>query len=223
VAGPGWLALGSCCNSSDRRTFVPIDGQLYLAQRFALELNALDADGRVSTGDLTANESYAAYGQSVLAVADATVVAAVDQYPDQTPNTPSAVSLDENAGNHIILDLGNGYFAFYGHLKPESIAVQAGETVTRGQVIGEVGNSGSSSQPHLQFYVMDGPSTLAADGLPYVFDAFDLTGQAPPLDIVAELGAQGDPISLEAAGAGPRSNALPLARDVVAFTEEAAG
>jgi hypothetical protein len=40
---------------------------------------------------------------------------------------------------------------------------------------------------------------------------------------VAELGAQGDPISLEAAGAGPRSNALPLARDVVAFTEEAAG
>ena len=42
-----------------------------------------------------------------------------------------------------------------------------------GQVLGLVGNTGNSSEPHLHFHVMDaagGPSNLVADGLPYVFD-----------------------------------------------------
>lgn len=43
--------------------------------------------------------------------------------------------------------------------------------------LGELGNSGNTSAPHLHFRVMDSPSALASDGLPYVIDRFDLAGQ----------------------------------------------
>jgi hypothetical protein len=43
------------------------------------------------------------------------------------------------------------------------------------------GNSDSSTGPLLRFHVMDGLSALAADGLTYVFDRFDLAGRAPTL------------------------------------------
>jgi murein DD-endopeptidase MepM/ murein hydrolase activator NlpD len=56
--------------------------------------------------------------------------------------------------------------------------------VEGGQVLGLVGNTGISSEPHLHFQVMDasgGSSALNADGLPYVFDRFTLVGNIPDL------------------------------------------
>lgn len=45
-------------------------------------------------------------------------------------------------------------------------AVKAGERVRRGDVLGHVGTSGNSSEPHLHFQVTDGASTFASNGLP---------------------------------------------------------
>lgn len=223
VAGPRWVALGSCCDGPHRRAFQPLDGGLYLSQRFAIDFNVLDPTGLLGSGDLNRNESYPSFGQPVLAVADAVVVAAVDRFPDQVPNDPRDVTLESADGNHVILDLGDGHFANYAHLKARSVTVRDGDRVERGQRIGELGNSGSSTGPHLHFHVMDGPSALAADGMPYVFDQFELQGRTPPLDEAIALGEAQEPIPVEPAGAGPREDALPLGRDVVDFTEEARG
>jgi hypothetical protein len=217
LAGAGWVAAGSCCDGPHRRAFQPIDGELHLAQRFAIDFNLLDADNRLSAGDPTRNTSSAGYGQPVLAVADATVVAAVDQYPDQIPNAATGVTLENAEGNHVILDLGEGRYALYAHLKPGSVGVQSGERVQRGQVIGELGNSGSSSGPHLHFHVMDGPSGLVSDGLPYGFSQIELTGQTPPLADLLVLDQAQEPVPIDTNNAGPRYDALPLGRDVVAF------
>jgi hypothetical protein len=64
---------------------------------------------------------------------------------------------------------------------------------------------------------MDRPSALVADGLPYVFDQFEFTGRTPPLAEVIALGERQAPLPIDAQGAGPRRDALPLGRDVVEF------
>ena len=219
LAGARWLAAGSCCDGPHRRAFQAIDGELHLTQRFAIDFNQLDAEDRLSTGDPTLNTSFPSYGQPVLAVADAIVVEAVDEYPDQVPYAPTGVTLENAEGNHVILDLGDGRYALYAHLKPGSVTVQAGERVERGKVIGELGNSGSSTGPHLHFHVMDSPSGLVADGLPYGFDQFDLTGQGPPLEELLVLDQAQEPVPIDTHDAGPREDALPLGRDVMTFPD----
>lgn len=221
LVGPHWLALGSCCDGPHRRAFQPINGGLFLAQRFAIDFNVLDEAGLLATGDLNQNASYPSFGQPVVAVADAVVVAAVDRYPDQVPFAPTDVTLESADGNHVILDLGDGRFANYAHLKAGSITVREGDRVERGEAIAELGNSGSSTGPHLHFHVMDRPAALVADGMPYVFDSFVLEGRTPPLDEVITLGEAGTPIPVDPESAGQRHDQLPLGRAVVEFPDPA--
>jgi hypothetical protein len=216
LAGAGWLALGSCCEGPHRRALQPVNGRLHLSQRFAIDFNRLDAASRIAVGDPDLNGSYPTYAQPVLAVADATVVEAVDRFSDQTPNHPRPVTIEEADGNHVILDLGSRRYAFYAHLKPGSLRVREGQRIQRGEVIGAVGNSGSSSGPHLHFHLMDRLSPLAADGLPYVFDQYELSGRTPPLETLLQSDPR-SPVPVDAQEAGPQQGTLPLGRDVVAF------
>ena len=54
-------------------------------------------------------------------------------------------------GNHVYIDHGNGYYTIYGHLS--RVRVSTGQTVTKGQQIGNVGSSGSSTGAHLHFEI----------------------------------------------------------------------
>jgi hypothetical protein len=219
LAGARWAAVGSCCDGPHRRALQPVDGALHLAQRFAIDFNRLDAENRSAAGDPSLTSSSPSYGQPVLAVADAVVVIAIDRFQDQVPYAPTQVPLEEVEGNRVILDLGDGRYALYAHLKPGSVTVREGEQVQPGQVIGEVGNSGNSSGPHLHFHVMDSAAGLAADGMPYVFTAFDLMGTAPPLEEILVLDQEQAPLPIDTQGAGPRENELPLGRDVISFPD----
>ena len=55
-------------------------------------------------------------------------------------------------GNCLIIDHGYGYQTFYGHMS--KFKKRVGLTVTRGEVIGEVGNTGKSTGPHLHYEVI---------------------------------------------------------------------
>ena len=52
-------------------------------------------------------------------------------------------------GNYIILNHGNGYETIYTHLSV--LSVNQGDKVRQGDKIGEMGNSGLSTGPHLHF------------------------------------------------------------------------
>ncbi len=57
-------------------------------------------------------------------------------------------------GNLIVINHGNGYETFYGHLS--AINVFPGQVVNQGNVIGAVGNTGNSSGPHVHFEIRTG-------------------------------------------------------------------
>jgi len=49
--------------------------------------------------------------------------------------------------------------------------------VKRGQVLGLLGNSGNSSEPHLHFHICNANSELACEGLPYAFAEYEMQGK----------------------------------------------
>ena len=61
-------------------------------------------------------------------------------------------------------------------MQPGSLKVEVGDRVRADQVLGLLGNSGNTDAPHLHFHVMDSPSPLLSDGLPFELAAFEGEG-----------------------------------------------
>jgi len=218
VGGARWYAAGSCCDGPHRRALLSIGGGRYLGQRFAIDFNQLDAQNRGGAGDPLLPTSFPTFGQPVLAVADATVAVAVDRYPDLRVGAErEEPGAQTEGGNRIILDLGDGRFAAYAHLQAGSVKVRPGDRVTRGQAMAKAGSSGTGGGPHVHFQVMDHLSITRANGLPFEFDAFMLTGRTPPLAQVLPYFDTLQPIPVSTTITGERRNALPLGGDVVSF------
>ena len=178
--GPWMAANGPGPVSGHRRALIPIDGTPAIAQRFAIDYVKLDTAGKTYHGDQLVNANYYAYGVDALAVADGIVVERKDSIPENVPGANSRavpITLETIGGNHVILDIGGGRYAFYAHLQPGSLRVKLGDKVRRGQVLGLVGNSGNSTEPHLHVHLSDAPSPLGSEGLPYVMESFTLVGR----------------------------------------------
>jgi len=221
LGGGRWVAAASCCESYHRRAVLPIDGARWLAQRFAIDWMMLDDANRMAEGDPRQNRNFPQYGREVLAVADGTVVRAVDGLPDGHPGAfPADTTITNADGNSVVLDLGGGRFALFAHLQPGSLRVREGDRVTRGQVLGLLGNSGNSDMPHLHFHVMDGPSPLASNGLPYVIDRFELLGTAVSNDDLDSAGKTPQRrVEVRAVEPAVKTNELPADLAVVRFPE----
>jgi murein DD-endopeptidase MepM/ murein hydrolase activator NlpD len=154
-----------------RRVVYTLDGRARLPGRFAIDWVRKDAQGNSARGDADVVKNSLGYGADVLAVADARVAAVRDGIAEtELVSANPKHSLDEAAGNFIALDLGDGRFAIYEHLKPGSIRVATGDRVRRGQVIALLGFTGDSTEPHLHFHVADSPFPLLGEGLPYEFE-----------------------------------------------------
>ncbi|MFG1346565.1 M23 family metallopeptidase [Xanthobacter autotrophicus DSM 431] len=219
LRGKGWVTINGCCDSitSHRGAIMAVNGQLRVPERFAIDFVQLNGDDRLFTGDVHALKSYAYFGAPVHSVAVGTVVNLYDGTGEQVPGGAAKGINPENiGGNMLVIDIGGGNFAFYAHLQPGSLKVKLGDKVKAGDVIGLLGNTGNSTAPHLHFHVMDGPSPLDANGLPYVFTAFQSQGvvQIDGADFFDKpVAAAIDRHRLD----GPRQNALPLNNEVVDF------
>jgi peptidase M23-like protein len=183
--GPWLTGNGPADASGHRRSIVPINGTPAIGQRFAIDFVKVADDDKTFKGDQLKNESYYAEGVDALAVANGTVVEVKDSIPENVPGANSRavpITLETVGGNHVVIDIGGGYYAFYAHLKPGSLKVKLGDKVTRGQVIGLVGNTGNSTEPHLHFHVADGISPLGSEGVPYRLDSFEIVGHCTMLN-----------------------------------------
>jgi hypothetical protein len=221
VRGGIWLAAEGCCdeNTHHRRGLLVVDGNEVVPQRFAIDWIKLDRRHRAWVGDPARLSSYRNYGQPLIAVADGTVVVARDGQPNQRPpNNPEPPALEELPGNHVVLRLGQGIYVLYAHMVPGSVRVRVGERVHRGQLLGRLGNSGNSATPHLHLQVQITRSFLS-DGLPFVFDRFQLLGQItePVSDENLGLRPNGQLPFAPARPSGSRRLEMPLDLNVVRF------
>ena len=182
-----WLAM----NSPARR--VPSHGVDLLGQRYAIDFVGVDERHRdASVADwrtLVATEPperFVAFGRPILAPADGVVVAVHDGEPDHAARRsqlalvpymlgqagrlrkgPAAI-----AGNHVVVELRAGVFAALVHLRRGSLRVAVGDAVVTGQQLGECGNSGNSTQPHVHVQLMDSADLAVARGVPVAFRGY---------------------------------------------------
>ncbi len=216
LRGPGWLVGNGCCDELNphRGAVIAVNGAQYAPERFAIDFVQLDPNRRLFSGPAGSLSSYAYFGVPVYAVADGAVVHVEDGAGEEIPGAmPAGKTLSTLAGNHVIMDLGTGHFAVYAHLQLRSIKVKAGDRVHRGDILGRLGNSGNTSNPHLHFHIVDGPSALASNGLPFILTNLASEGLATGFEQVFA----GKPAVIEPRMAGPHPGRFPLNNHVVTF------
>ncbi len=180
--GPWVAAYNPDLKNGHRRVMFALDGKARIPARFAIDWIKLGPNGSFTHDDPSVISNSYSYGEDVLAVGDGVVAALEDRLPEPTPD----ISIDNEAGNYIALDLGGGRFAFYEHLKPGSIRIGVNERVHAGQVVAAVGASGSVfSGAHLHFHVADANAVLAAEGIPFVLRKYRQLGSFPSFEALS--------------------------------------
>jgi murein DD-endopeptidase MepM/ murein hydrolase activator NlpD len=122
------------------------------------------------------------------------------------------ITVETITGNYIVLDIGNGRYATFAHLIPKSLRVSVGARVRRGQVLGLLGNSGSSDAPHLHFHVTDGRSALGSEGVPFIFESVQHRGTVASLDKLIA-----DEPWIPQGGTVVRTREIPMENAVIRF------
>lgn len=228
LRGKSWIALNGCCDIGwpHRQSLLPLNGKLNNSQRFAIDWKQVNDAGEFYTGDKTKNESYVDYGADLLAVADGTVVATLDDVeanapgvlPVTDPVLAKKLTLENVDGNHVVIDLGGGVYAMYAHMIKGTLTVKVGDKVTKGQVIGRLGNTGNANASHLHFQLQTGPSLLDADGLPYVIDSFTYRGQVDPeLVVNADDYVSGTYLPAQLPAPQARTDQMPMVLAIIDF------
>ncbi len=134
------------------------------AQRHALDITAVNAAGFRASGLLPEDPArYAIFGKTVVSPCSGTVIAARNEAPDLPPPTRDR---GNPAGNHVVLSC-DGLQVELAHLRRGSVLVERGAYLRAGDRIGEVGNSGNTTEPHLHIHAVD-PGTGA--GVQMAFD-----------------------------------------------------
>ena len=169
--GPLIVAWGGDTSQTNYHVIVP-------DQRWAYDL--LIAPAAHGSAKL---EDYGCYGVPVVAPISGLIVKAHDGEPDAIPGVTSN-NFTAPTGNHVVIQIAEtGTYLVIAHLKPGSVAVKTGDTVSEGQVIGACGNSGNTSEPHIHIHHQRQDPNLFplnfAEGLPLYFRDHD----GPPMPV----------------------------------------
>lgn len=157
-------------------------------QAYALDIARLGESGLTYRGEGLRFTDYYAYGAEVRAAAAGKVLESANDVPEdeallQRPNESTdayTTRVRENqarlmksehgvTGNYVLIDHGNREYALYAHLQPRSVRVRSGDAVAAGALLGLLGSSGNSTEPHLHFHVCNGPDALECNGVPVRF------------------------------------------------------
>ena len=141
--------------------------------RYSYDFVPVNQQGEMYQGREESNQNYFGFGVSLLAAGNGKIAAIVDDKPDSRSFNEAELASNPMVlwGNYVVIDHLNGEYSLYGHIKQGSGRVKVGETVRQGQVIAQMGASGSSMFPHLHYELQTGIDTKA-EGLPSYFKNF---------------------------------------------------
>lgn len=154
-------------------------GQMYAVDLLREVTDAPEAVSRTLRG--RGPEAYPSFGTPVRAMAAGTVVHVTDHLRDHRardswPELIWMLTLEgflrllggapAILGNRVIIRHDDSTFSAYAHLRRASVTVRPGDRVDVGQAVGQIGNTGNSSEPHLHVQLMDRPQPESAAGLP---------------------------------------------------------
>ncbi len=222
LTGDRWWNGNGCCEvvGPHRGATLPVNGDIKAPEQFAIDWVQLNEKDECCTGLVTDLNSWPFFRAPILAAAAGTVVASVNNEPEQVPGPAQGITADNAPGNYIIEDIGYGRYILYAHLHTGSIppSITVGSVLGPGQKIGELGNTGSSTAPHLHFQVMDRPSALNSIGLPFVFDRQIVEGHvAGPMGSADDAYEGGRPVRFVMDGTGWQYGKMPAERQVFSF------
>lgn len=153
--------------------------------------------GRIFSSNLLIGipaENFYGWGKPIFAPCDGVVVRASDGWMDRKVTSiintvfiwvyatfffrpkinGSEIDIRPNAGNYVMIRTATGAVVFLAHMRSGSIKVMAKQSVTAGQLIGEVGNSGNTTTPHLHINIFDqADNLLRAQVMPFVFSRYE--------------------------------------------------
>ena len=220
LRGGHWVSVNGCCDAitSHRGAIIAVNGQQNAPERFAIDWVQIDKDRKMFSGDGSKVTDFAYYGDPIHSVADGVVVNSWNESDEQVPLKPAVGLIPASiGGNMLVVDIGGGAYAFYAHFQRNSLKAKVGDRVTKGQVLGLLGNTGNSDAPHLHFHLMDGPVPLYANGLPFVLERFTSEGVlgADQIDVLFD----GKAGTIEPRLKGEKQGRLPLNNEVIDFGE----
>lgn len=145
----------------------------HAATRWAYDFAFVDSDGARTELDGTRNEDHLCWGKNVLAPVDATVLEVAFDVED---NEPGSLNHDAPMGNFVLLKVGDDEFVYLTNLRSQTVDVRPGDSVRRGQVLGQCGNSGWSLMPRIHLRAQR-TRDLPSEGLPIVFECATIDGE----------------------------------------------
>jgi hypothetical protein len=152
------------------------------SQTYAIDFVKLGPNNSFFAGTGMALEDHFSWNQPVYATAGGKIAYVCYDMPDLEPGVPPDPRMFRDdprriLGNAVAISHANGEFSYYGCLRQASLAVNEGDMVKRGALLGYVGNSGQTPGPHLHFHLAEGPNPFIDQGLPVKFSHFSAGGQ----------------------------------------------
>ena len=163
--GPVTIAWGGKSAATNYHVGIP-------TERWAYDL-LITVDGLSHRGNGTAVEDFYAYDRPIRSPSAGRVVHVRDGEPNTAPGRGDPARA---GGNLIVLEVAPAEYLFMAHLKAGTILASEGQRVAQGELLGHVGNSGNSSEPHLHLHLQDGPAPDGPEAIPFYFFDYVIVG-----------------------------------------------
>jgi hypothetical protein len=166
-------------------------------QRFGLDLVVVDEQSRFFRGNGSRPDQWLGWGQPVYAAGSGTVAAVSDGQADNEIMGQLDKWVDRDLeknpmttyGNYVLIEHAPNEFSLVAHLRNGTVRVRPGTRVVRGQIVGEIGNSGASGGVHVHFERRTGPGIAGIVTLPPYFSRVRVQGAAAaPAPIALDTG-----------------------------------